>query len=77
MLTVCLHAKVRKVFKVPVIEHERVHVEQHTDSKMALKLTSKHSKDLARRHLLSNSMWLFLSAYQKNSSSRILKQTAR
>lgn len=51
MLAVHLHAKVRKVFKLLVTERERIHVEQHTESKMALKLTSKDSKDLAQRHL--------------------------
>lgn len=77
MLTVCLHAKIGKVCEVPVTEHERVRVEQHTDSKTALKLTSKDSNDLALRYLLSNPIQLFLSVYQKNSSSGIFKQTAR
>jgi len=52
-------------------------MEQHTDSKAALKLTSKDSKDLALRHLLSNPILLLLSVYQKNSSSGIFKQSAR
>lgn len=74
VLAVCLHAKVGEVCKVPVTGHERV---QHTDSKTALNLTLKDSKDLAVRHLLSNPIWPFLTIYQKNSSSGIFKQTAR
>lgn len=77
MLVVCLHVSERRMCKVPVAEDEWVCVEQHTNCKAALKLTSKDSKDLALRHLLSNPIWLFLSVYQKNSSTGIFKQTAR